>query len=71
MKKFKNKNELIEFVKHQLNIELKNEDTSLNKMKKVLYTEIKRNIKNPVLMLLNKYKIRYEEHSNDYYYIYI
>jgi hypothetical protein len=71
MKKFKNKNELIEFVKHQLNIELKNEDTSLNKMKKVLYTEIKRNIKNPVLMLLNKYKIRYEEHSNDYYYIYL
>lgn len=71
MKKFKNKNELIEFVKHQSGIELKNEDTIMNKMKKVLYTEIKRNIKNSTLMLLNKYKIRYEEHSNNYYYIYL
>ena len=71
MKKFKNKNELIEFVKHQLSIELKNEDTIMNKMKNVLYTEVKRNIRNSVLMLLNKYKIRYEEHSNNYYYIYL
>jgi len=70
-KTFKNKKEFLDFIKKQINIDLKNEDIVLNKNRNRLYTEIPRRIYNPVMMFLNHYGIRYEEHVNNCYWIYI
>jgi len=69
---FKNKKELLDFVKKQTNIELENDKNNcLNKKRNVLYTEINRNIKYTVLSLFERYNIRYESHLNDSYFVYI
>jgi hypothetical protein len=68
--KFKNKSELIQFVKQQTNILLPNEtDNILNKKRNILYTEISN--KFAVLDLLNKYNINYELHVHNNYFIFI
>ena len=67
---FKNKAELVEFIKTQTNAELKI-DEMFNKKRNVLYTEINRQNKNSVLGLLNKYGIRYETHMNDNYFVFL
>ena len=71
MKNFKNKSELIEYVKKQTNIELKNEDILLNKKRNILYTEIPKNRKTFLLSFLNEKGIKYSYHVDDYYWIYV
>jgi hypothetical protein len=71
-KSVKDKQELIDFVAHQVNVRLENNPNStLNGNKKTLYTTITRNSRNAVLGILNKKGIRYENHINDKYFIYI
>jgi hypothetical protein len=68
----KNKQELIDYVAHQLNITLENNKNDiLNDRRKILHTTITKANKNAVLSLLNKKGIRYENHVKDYYFIYI
>ncbi len=68
----KNKQELIDYVAHQLNITLENNKNDiLNDRRKILYTTITKANENAVLSLLNKKGIRYENHIKDYYFIYI
>ena len=68
----KNKQELIDYVAHQVGIRLENNKGDiLNDRKKVLYTTITKANKNAVLSLLNKKGIWYENHVKDYYFIYI
>lgn len=72
MKLFKNKNELIDFVKHQVNVNLENDSVScLNNNRNRLYTRITRLNHNKVLMLLQDYKIRHEYHLGDWYWIFV
>lgn len=71
-KKFKNKQELVDFIKHQLNVELPNDPKeSLNQKRNILYTEIPRDKETPIFSLLTKYGIRYEQHLKGYYWIWI
>lgn len=68
----KSKQELINYIAHQLNITLENNKYDiLNNKRKILYTTISKTNKNAVLNLLNKKGIRYEKHINNYYFIYI
>lgn len=68
-KKF-TKDSLIEFIKQQTNVELKNDKSdSMNSKRNVLYTQISRDNKNTVLSLLNKKGIRADNHIKDYYFI--
>jgi hypothetical protein len=68
----KNKQELIDYVAHQLNITLENNpDSILNGKRKILYTTIDRNNHNAVLSLLTRKGIRYENHIHNNYFIYI
>lgn len=68
---FSSKDNLIEFIKEQLNVCLSNEPGFLNKMENALYTEIPRIHKNAVLTFLNKHGIRYEDHAKNCYWIFI
>lgn len=68
--KFKNKSELINFIKFQTGVELSNEEITLNEKRNLLYTSINRINKNKVLGLLQKYSIRYESHIGDNYFIF-
>ena len=68
----KNKQELIDYIAHQVNITLENDPNSiLNGKRKILYTTITRNNRNTVLSLLTRKGIRYENHIKDDYFIYI
>jgi len=71
MNNFKNKSELIDYIKKQTNIELKNEDILLNKKRNVLYTEIPKGRKTFLLSFLNEKGIKYSYHVDDYYWIYV
>lgn len=72
VKTFKNKNELVDFVKTQLNVELENDLADrLNQKRNILYTEIPKNKETPIFSLLTKYGIRYEKHMKEYFWIYI
>ena len=69
---FKNKAELIQFVKNQTNIELSNDKKDiLNNKRNYLHTKIDNKCKIAVLSLLNKYNIHYESHLSDYYLVFI
>jgi hypothetical protein len=68
----KSKQDLIEFVKKQVNIELSNDSSDiLNKNKKILYTQINRTNAYAILPILIKYRIRYKPHVKDNYFIYV
>ncbi|MFC0903814.1 hypothetical protein ACFHWD_03800 [Clostridium sp. MT-14] len=70
--KFKNKNELIDFIRKQTNISLKNNKNDINNNKRnLLYTKIDINNKYSILSLLEEYNIKYETHLNDFYWIHI
>jgi len=70
--KFKNKNELIDFIRKQTNISLKNNKNDINNNKRnLLYTKIDINNKYSILSLLEEYNIKYETHLNDFYWIYV
>ena len=66
---FKNKTELIRFVKNQTNIELDNDKNILNNKRKILYTSINITNSYKILPLLKKYNIYYESHVGDNYFI--
>ena len=68
----KNKQELIDYVAHQVGIRLENNKNDiLNDRRKILHTTITKANKNAVLSLLTRKGIRYENHVKDYYFIYI
>jgi hypothetical protein len=68
----KSKQELIDFIAHQIGVRLENNpDDILNSKRKILYTTITRNNRNTVLSLLTRKGIRYENHVKDDYFIYI
>ena len=68
----KSKQELIDYIAHQLNITLENNKNDiLNDRRKILYTTITKANKNAVLNLLTRKGIRYENHIKDDYFIYI
>ena len=68
----KNKADLIQFIKEQINVELANDkENCFNKKRNVLYTQIPKTKKGLVLSLLNKYNHRVEEHIDNYYWIYV
>ena len=69
MAKFKNKKELVEFVKKQTNVTLSNRKDDFNRKRRVLYTEIKNRDKFAVMPLLKRYGARSESHIKDYYWI--
>ena len=66
---FRNKSELIDYVKKQTNIELKNEDILLNKKRNILYTEIPKNKKTFLLSFMHEKGIKYSYHVDNYYWI--
>ena len=68
---FKNKQELIDFIKQQTNVSLPNPVNSLNSKRKILYTEIKRSDAYKVLPLLVRKGVRYEAHVENAYWIYV
>ena len=69
-KVFKNKKELVDWVKKMVNTELSNEKNGiLNKKRNFLYTEISQQDGYNVFHLLNKYNIKYEKHMKDNYWI--
>jgi hypothetical protein len=68
----KSKQELIDYVAHQLNITLENNKNDiLNDRRKILHTTITKANRTAVLSLLTRKGIRYENHVKDYYFIYI
>lgn len=68
----KSKQELIDYIARQTNITLENDPcNALNGKRKVLHTSINKNNRNTVLSLLTKKGIRYENHIQDDYFIYI
>ena len=68
---FANKAELIEFIKNQCGVELKNIDNFCGEDPELLYTEIPKRYIRPVLSLCHKYGIQTNEHCKDAYWIYL
>lgn len=69
---FKNKNDLVKFVKHQTNVELVNDPGDiLNNKRNLLYTEISGKNKYSILPLFHKYGIRYEKHIGERYWVFV
>jgi hypothetical protein len=72
--KIKNKQDIVDFVKHQLNIELVNDPNDrLNQKRNILYTYIPNPYlnTNSVLYLLYTEGLRYEQHMKNYYWIWV
>lgn len=70
----KNKQDIVDFVKEQLNVELVNDPNDrLNRKRNILYTSIPNPARNTyrVLSLLKQKGLRVEEHLNDYYWIWV
>ena len=66
------KEQLINIIKQQLNVELKNDKEDMfNQNRNILYTDISRNDKLVVLGYLIKNNIAYCEHINNKYWIYV
>ena len=71
-KSFKNKAELISYIKTNTNVTLENDTTdSCNKKRYILHTVINKIDRLNVLSFLNKRGIRVEEHLYNSYYIYL
>ena len=69
-RKFKTPQDLIDFVKHQLNKEIKVDNTFKAKPKLgIIYMEIKFDC--PLKSLFYKYKLRAEHHIGDRYFVYL
>lgn len=65
------KDEFVNLIKQQLNIDLENEEGGLNKHRNILYTKVRNSDKLPLLSYLTKKGNRYSEHMNDYYWIWL
>lgn len=72
-KEFNSKQDLIDFIKHQTNIEIKDDKSErLNNQDDILYARLPgHSDNNTVLSLLDKYGIRHEEHLNNGYWIWL
>ena len=71
-KTFKNKDELISYIKTNTNVTLENDPTDLcNKKRYILHTVINKIDRLNVLSFLNKRGIRVEEHLYNSYFIYL
>ncbi|MBC2576558.1 hypothetical protein [Peptostreptococcus canis] len=71
-KTFKNKQELVDFVKNQVNIELENDkENFLNKKRKILYTKISDEDAYLVIPLFKKYGIAHERHYRERWFVYV
>ena len=68
---FKSKQELIEFVKTQLNVELKGEEPFDAEYEDLFYTKLPKNRKSEILSLFRKCGIETNEHLNNKYWIYL
>ncbi len=68
---FKNKQELIDFVKTQLNVELKGEEPFDDEYEELFYTKLPKKQKNKILSLFHKYGIETNEHFNNKYWVYL
>ena len=68
---FKNKQELINFVKTQLNVELKGEEPFDDEYEELFYTKFPKERKNEILALFHKYGIETNEHLNNRYWVYL
>ena len=68
---FKDKNELIEFIKNQCGTTLPNEDCFLNGNDEMLYTKIPLKVRQIVFPVLEKYGIQTNKFDNDNYFIYL
>jgi hypothetical protein len=71
VKQFEDKAELIEFIRQQTNIELKNIDGFCGDNPDLLYAEIPRKERNLVLSICEKYGIETNEHLNGRYWFYV
>jgi hypothetical protein len=67
--RFKNKKELVSFIKQQTNISLPNRKDDFNRKRRVLYTQIKSKDKLTILSFLRRNGARTESHIKDYYWI--
>lgn len=66
------KQEFVDFIKKQLNVELENDkDEYFNRHRKILYTTIKREDQVKVLCLLNEKKIKHLSHLDNKFWIYL
>ena len=71
-KDIKNKLDLIQFIKEQVNVELVNDAKDrLNNKRNILYTQISGNAVYSIFPLLYKYKIKFVKHHIDNYWIYV
>ena len=73
-KEIKSKQDIVDFIKHQLNIELPNDPTNrLNKKRNILYTTIPDASQTTyhVLDTLRKKGLRVEKHIGDSYWIWV
>lgn len=66
-----NRQELIKFIKYQIDVELTPITNEYLNIKNTIYVEIKKQDQFKVLSLLDKKGIRHEEHLNNKYWIYI
>ena len=71
VKEFESKAELIEFIKQQTNVELKNIDGFCGDDPDLLYAEIPREERNLVLSVCKKYGIETNEHLDGRYWFYV
>lgn len=71
MCKYTKKEKFIKSIKHQLNVELKNEDSIFNYKKNILYTKINKINKYVLFSYFNKNNIKYEEHLNNKFWVYL
>ena len=67
----KTKQDIIDFTKRQIGIDLKNESGSLNSKRKSLYTEIPNEQKNVLIPLLKRYGVDAEQHIGNNYWLHI
>ena len=66
-----NKQDIVDFVKEQFNIELENEKHFLNDNKELLYTFIPKEKLNSIVPALKKVGIYPEEHNKGYYWLHL
>lgn len=68
--KFKNKKELVDFIKNQINVELVNDPTNrLNQKRKILYTEIDKYKETLIFSTLHQFGLKAEHHMKQSYWI--
>jgi len=68
---FKNKNDFVSFIKEQLNIDIISDENQFNNKRNMLYAEISQKNQLSLFSLLRKNGVRYENHINNKFWIYI